>query len=133
MTSFKLFKERKISFFLIASSILLSVIGFILYTLTMKAMDGARLSSLLISATFVGILLLLASLIWDYLDLFKTLGTVCTFIGLGLFISSQLGNLGYYFAGIRDIGYGILPTFVVGSIFYFVSILASSVALFLKK
>lgn len=133
MALFKLFKERKISFFCIVSSIILIIVGFILYALTMKTMDGARLSTLLISATWVGIVLLLISLVWDYLDLFKMLGIVCTFIGFGLFVSSQLGNLGYYFAGIHDIGYGILPTFVVGSIFYLASIIISSVALFLKK
>ena len=54
-------------------------------------------------------------------------------LALGLFVSSQMGNLGYYFAGIQDIGYGIMPAFVVGGILYILSVVTTSVAAFLEK
>lgn len=52
--------------------------------------------------------------------------------GLVLFISTQLGNLGYAFSGIHDIGNGVQPGFIAGSMLYMVSTVLQSITVFKK-
>ena len=133
MKLFAYLKEKKVSFILLAVSTLLAIVGLSMYFASMSIMN-ARISVWVPLTAIIGILMFAVVLVLnDYVGFMTIVATALEFVAFGLFISSQLGNLGYYFAGIHDIGFGIMPTFVVGAILYLVSIILSSITIFIKK
>lgn len=129
---FNLYKEKKISFFLLVGAVILSLIGLIFYIVSQNIMN-AKLS---VFVMIVGILnIALISTIISYKDfdsIISIIASALLFLTLLLVLSSQFGNLGYYFAGIKDIGYGIMPTFIISFIAYLISIILTSITIFKK-
>ena len=133
MKLFTLIKTDLKSFILLAISIVLSLIGMIMYIVTTKQMN-THISPLMLIVSIIGLLCLLEVIIYrDFDGIITIIGAAAELLALGLFVSSQMGNLGYYFAGIQDIGYGIMSAFVVGGILYILSVVTTSVAAFLEK
>lgn len=133
MTLLKTFKDEKIRFILVAASLVSAIVAFVLYGVSQGLMN-AKISTLML-IVFILILALdaVVMIFNDFNSYMLIASSALGLLELGLFISSQLGNLGYFFAGISDIGYGIMPTFVVGFIFSLISVIASSVAVFVSK
>lgn len=129
---FELLKNDKKSFIMLAISILLSIIGLVCYIVSQNLMN-AKLNVWLIIIAVVSILLTIFVAIYkDFNSYIMIAITALTFLTLLLVVSSQLGNLGYYFAGIKDIGYGIMPTFVVSALTYITSVVLTSIEVFKK-
>ena len=123
---FNLYKEKKMSFFLLVGAVILSLIGLIFYIVSQNIMN-AKLS---IFVMIVGILnIVLISTIIIYKDFDSIISIISSAL---LVLSSQFGNLGYYFAGIKDIGYGIMPTFIISFITYLISTILTSITVFKK-
>ena len=129
---FELLKNDKKSFIMLTISILLSIVGLVCYIVSQNLMN-AKLNVWLIVISIVSILLTIFVAIYkDFNSYIMIAITALTFLTLLLVVSSQLGNLGYYFAGIKDIGYGIMPTFVVSALTYIASIVLTSIEVFKK-
>lgn len=129
---FELLKNDKKSFIMLVVSILLSIIGLVCYIVSQNLMN-ARLNVWLIVISIVSIFLTIFVAIYkDFNSYIMIAISALTFLTLLLVVSSQLGNLGYYFAGIKDIGYGIMPTFVVSALTYIVSVVLTSIEVFKK-
>lgn len=129
---FELLKKNKKSFIILTISILLSIIGLVCYIVSQNLMN-ARLNVWLIVISIVSIFLTIFVVIYkDFKSFIMIAISALTFLTLLLVVSSQLGNLGYYFAGIKDIGYGIMPTFVVSALTYIVSVVLTSIEVFKK-
>ena len=127
---FELLKNDKKSFIMLAVSILLSIVGLVCYIVSQNLMN-AKLNVWLIVISIVSILLTIFVAIYKDFNSFIMIAiSALTFLTLLLVVSSQLGNLGYFFAGIKDIGYGIMPTFVVSALTYIASILLTSIEVF---
>ena len=129
---FELLKNDKKSFIMLTISILLSIVGLVCYIVSQNLMN-AKLNVWLIVISIVSILLTIFVAIYKDFNSFIMIAiSALTFLTLLLVVSSQLGNLGYYFAGIKDIGYGIMPTFVVSALTYIVSVVLTSIEVFKK-
>ncbi len=129
---FELLKNDKKSFIMLAISILLSIVGLVCYIVSQNLMN-AKLNVWLIVISIVSILLTIFVAIYKDFNSFIMIAiSALTFLTLLLVVSSQLGNLGYYFAGIKDIGYGIMPTFVVSALTYIASVVLTSIEVFKK-
>ncbi len=129
---FELLKKNKKSFIILTISILLSIIGLVCYIVSQNLMN-ARLNVWLIVISIVSIFLTIFVVIYkDFKSFIMIAISALTFLTLLLVVSSQLGNLGYYFAGIKDIGYGIMPTFIVSALTYIVSVILTSIEVFKK-
>lgn len=129
---FELLKKNKKSFIILTISILLSIIGLVCYIVSQNLMN-ARLNVWLIVISIVSIFLTIFVVIYkDFKSFIMIAISALTFLTLLLVVSSQLGNLGYYFAGIKDIGYGIMPTFIVSALTYIVSVVLTSIEVFKK-
>ena len=129
---FELLKNDKKSFIMLTISILLSIIGLVCYIVSQNLMN-AKLNVWLIVISIVSILLTIFVAIYKDFNSFIMIAiSALTFLTLLLVVSSQLGNLGYYFAGIKDIGYGIMPTFVVSALTYIASVVLTSIEVFKK-
>ena len=129
---FELLKNDKKSFIMLAISILLSIVGLVCYIVSQNLMN-AKLNVWLIVISIVSILLTTFVAIYKDFNSFIMIAiSALTFLTLLLVVSSQLGNLGYYFAGIKDIGYGIMPTFVVSALTYIASVVLTSIEVFKK-
>lgn len=130
---FSLFKNNKKSFIVLTISILLSILGLIFYIVSQNLME-TTISPWILATTIVGWLFVLAVIIYkDFDSIFLIAATAITFLTFILVVSSQMGNLGYYFAGIKDIGYGLMPTFFVSASAYICSIILTSIEVFIKK
>lgn len=129
---FELLKNDKKSFIMLVVSILLSIIGLVCYIVSQNLMN-AKLNVWLIVISIVSIFLTIFVVIYkDFKSFIMIAISALTFLTLLLVVSSQLGNLGYYFAGIKDIGYGIMPTFVVSALTYITSVVLTSIEVFKK-
>lgn len=129
---FELLKNDKKSFIMLTISILLSIVGLVCYIVSQNLMN-ARLNVWLVVIAVISILLTIFVAIYKDFNSFIMIAiSALTFLTLLLVVSSQLGNLGYYFAGIKDIGYGIMPTFVVSALTYIASIVLTSIEVFKK-
>lgn len=130
---FNLIKTNKKSFAVLLISIVLTILGLIFYIASQNIME-AKISPWILVATILSILLVVAVIIFkDFDSLLLIASTALAFLTFALVISSQMGNLGYYFAGIEDIGYGLMPTFFVSASAYLLSIVLTSVEVFIKK
>ena len=113
-------------------SILLSIVGLVCYIVSQNLMN-AKLNVWLIVISIVSILLTIFVAIYKDFNSFIMIAiSALTFLTLLLVVSSQLGNLGYFFAGIKDIGYGIMPTFVISALTYIASVVLTSIEVFKK-
>lgn len=130
---FNLVKTNKKSFIVLLISVLLAILGLIFYIVSQNIME-TKISPWILTATILSILLVVAVIIFkDFDSLLLTISAALAFLTFALVISSQMGNLGYYFAGIQDIGYGLMPTFFVSAIAYLLSIVLTSIEIFVKK
>ena len=100
--------KKYIGNFLSSVSFLLSIVVLILYFITLNQTTSALSESIF----YIFIIISIAMLILNNFI------TGCCFLlaSLGVFINSQLSNIGYYAHGVHDIGDGILPTFIVGMV-----------------
>ena len=129
---FNLYKEKKISFFLLVGAVILSLIGLIFYIVSQNIMN-AKLSVFVMIVGILNIALISTIIIYkDFDSIISIIASALLFLTLLLVLSSQFGNLGYYFAGIKDIGYGIMPTFIISFIAYLISIILTSITIFKK-
>ena len=129
---FNLYKEKKISFFLLVGAVILSLIGLIFYIVSQNIMN-AKLSIFVMIVGILNIVLISTIIIYkDFDSIISIIASALLFLTLLLVLSSQFGNLGYYFAGIKDIGYGIMPTFIISFITYLMSTILTSITIFKK-
>lgn len=133
MKLLKLYQEDKLSFILLASSVLCDILGIVFY-LVSQGMMNVKVNWMVLLPAILGIALTLLVLFYkDFDSTLLILSTASSFLAFVLIISSQVVNLGYYFAGITDIGYGLMPTFIVSAIVYLASIVLTSVVVFRRK
>ena len=129
---FNLYKEKKMSFFLLVGAVILSLIGLIFYIVSQNIMN-AKLSIFVMIVGILNIVLISTIIIYkDFDSIISIISSALLFLTLLLVLSSQFGNLGYYFAGIKDIGYGIMPTFIISFITYLMSTILTSITVFKK-
>ena len=129
---FNLYKEKKTSFFLLVGAVILSLIGLIFYIVSQNIMN-AKLSVFVMIVGILNIALISTIIIYkDFDSIVSIIASALLFLTLLLVLSSQFGNLGYFFAGIKDIGYGIMPTFIISFIAYLISIILTSITIFKK-
>ena len=129
---FNLYKEKKMSFFLLVGAVVLSLIGLIFYIVSQNIMN-AKLSIFVMIVGILNIVLISTIIIYkDFDSIISIISSALLFLTLLLVLSSQFGNLGYYFAGIKDIGYGIMPTFIISFITYLISTILTSITVFKK-
>lgn len=129
---FNLYKEKKMSFFLLVGAVILSLIGLIFYIVSQNIMN-AKLSIFVMIVGILNIVLISTIIIYkDFDSIISIISSALLFLTLLLVVSSQFGNLGYYFAGIKDIGYGIMPTFIISFITYLISTILTSITVFKK-
>ncbi len=129
---FNLYKEKKTSFFLLVGAVILSLIGLIFYIVSQNIMN-AKLSVFVMIVGILYIALISTIIIYkDFDSIVSIIASALLFLTLLLVLSSQFGNLGYFFAGIKDIGYGIMPTFIISFIAYLISIILTSITIFKK-
>ncbi len=129
---FNLYKEKKMSFFLLVGAVILSLIGLIFYIVSQNIMN-AKLSIFVMIVGILNIVLISTIIIYkDFDSIISIISSALLFLTLLLVLSSQFGNLGYYFAGIKDIGYGIMPTFIISFITYLISTILTSITVFKK-
>ena len=127
---FNLYKEKKMSFFLLVGAVILSLIGLIFYIVSQNIMN-AKLSIFVMIVGILNIALISTIIIYkDFDSIISIISSALLFLTLLLVLSSQFGNLGYYFAGIKDIGYGIMPTFIISFITYLISTILTSITVF---
>ena len=128
-----LLKNDKRSFVFLTASILLSILGLIFYIVSQNLMQ-TKLSPWILTVSILGVLLIAFVVLYkDFNSSLLIAASALTFLAFVLVVSSQMGNLGYYFAGIKDIGYGLMPTFFVSAIAYLASIVLTSIEVFIKK
>ncbi len=129
---FNLYKEKKMSFFLLVGAVILSLVGLIFYIVSQNIMN-AKLSIFVMIVGILNIVLISTIIIYkDFDSIISIISSALLFLTLLLVLSSQFGNLGYYFAGIKDIGYGIMPTFIISFITYLISTILTSITVFKK-
>ena len=129
---FNLYKEKKMSFILLVGAVILSLIGLIFYIVSQNIMN-AKLSIFVMIVGILNIVLISTIIIYkDFDSIISIISSALLFLTLLLVLSSQFGNLGYYFAGIKDIGYGIMPTFIISFITYLISTILTSITVFKK-
>lgn len=115
------------------SSIILSAITMILYVITLSQTTSALSEVwfyILISATIV------AAIASNFISSFKEeiliVGCGLLIASLGIFLNSQLSNIGYYAHGVYDIGDGILPTFIAGLVVGIIALITNIISVFIK-
>lgn len=129
---FNLYKEKKMSFFLLVGAVILSLTGLIFYIVSQNIMN-AKLSIFVMIVGILNIVLISTIIIYkDFDSIISIISSALLFLTLLLVLSSQFGNLGYYFACIKDIGYGIMPTFIISFITYLISTILTSITVFKK-
>lgn len=133
MKLLKIFKEDKISFILLCATLLLEILGLVFYVVSQNVME-VKTQGLMMTVGILAIVLTAFILVaQDYFSLINIAVAALIALALVELISSQIVNLGYYFAGIEDIGFGLMPTFVVSFICYLLAIVSSSIAVFKTK
>lgn len=114
-------------------SLVLSIIVIILYVLTISNTTSALGEIwfyILISLAIV--MLILSNFLNSFKEIILIIGAGLFIASLGIFLNSQLSNIGYYAHGVYDIGDGILPTFVAGMIVGAITLIINIVLVFIK-
>lgn len=124
------FAGKSVGFWLTVAGFVLAIIALVLFFVTMQLQDN--MYSSIVIVTIVG---LVAALVVCYKDLFRLVSvlTAAMYLLAGcLFLVTQLENIGYAITN-TNIGDGIMPTFVVGMIFYAAAAVAAIAAIFLPQ
>lgn len=114
-------------------SLVLSIIVIILYVLTISNTTSALGEIwfyILISLAIV--MLIVSNFLNSFKEIILIIGAGLFIASLGIFLNSQLSNIGYYAHGVYDIGDGILPTFVAGMIVGAITLIINIVLVFIK-
>ena len=114
-------------------SLVLSIIVMILYAVTISNTTSALGESWFYILINLAIVMLIVS---NFLNSFKEtvliVGAGLFIASLGIFLNSQLSNIGYYAHGVYDIGDGILPTFVAGMVVGAIALIINITLVFIK-
>ena len=114
-------------------SLVLSIIVMILYAVTISNTTSALGESWFYILISLAIVMLIVS---NFLNSFKEtvliVGAGLFIASLGIFLNSQLSNIGYYAHGVYDIGDGILPTFVAGMVVGAIALIINITLVFIK-
>lgn len=114
-------------------SLVLSIIVMILYAVTISNTTSALGEVWFYILISLAIVMLIVS---NFLDSFKEtiliIGAGLFIASLGIFLNSQLSNIGYYTHGVYDIGDGILPTFVAGMVVGVITLIINMILVFIK-
>ncbi len=121
-------KAKGKGFWLNVIGALLAVVATVFAAIT-TANDGAADVAIIVLSV-IAIVGVAVTVFVDYEGFGKIIVAFLYFCCLGLFVSSQLGNLGYALAGIQDIGNGVQPGFVIGAILYLGSTVLACIAAF---
>lgn len=124
-------KDNLLKLIFVAAVIVLAVIATALAAAVTK--NDGKIDVAVIVVTVVAICVSGVTFVFDYKDFGKMVAAGLYLCACVLFISSQLGNLGYALAGIHDIGNGIQAGFIVGTIFYVIAIVLQSITVFKKS
>ena len=114
-------------------SLVLSIIVIILYVLTISNTTSALGEIwfyILISLAIV--MLIVSNFLNSFKEIILIIGAGLFIASLGIFLNSQLSNIGYYAHGVYDIGDGILPTFVAGMIVGAITLIINIVLVLIK-
>jgi hypothetical protein len=126
------FQSKGLSFWFLLASLVLVILGFVLYLVTVQQMAG-KIQVLDLLFPIIGLALIAVACFYRSFDgILTVFACSLCFLSALLFLSAQFGNLGYYFAGIKDIGFGIMPCFVIGFIFYLSASVLCGIAAFIK-
>ena len=114
-------------------SVIFSVLGLVMYIVTSN--NTAQTVEILVVATSaIGTITALVSVAFIYMDgAVSIVSAALMTFSMGMFLSSQGGNLGYALSGISDIGYGIQTTFIAGIAFYLIAVISECIAVFGKS
>jgi len=125
-------KDKGFVFYCSLAVMLLTLLGLVMYLITVaETKDTIRIS--IVVATVIGEAIVLFSLLKCRLDGLPGIIAAALFMfSMGMYISTQAGNIGYAFAGITDIGYGILPSFIIGIALYIAGIVGECITIFQK-
>ena len=114
-------------------SLVLSIIVMILYAVTISNTTSALGESWFYILISLAIVMLIVS---NFLNSFKEtiliIGAGLFIASLGIFLNSQLSNIGYYAHGVYDIGDGILPTFAAGMAVGAITLIINIILVFIK-
>ena len=77
-------------------------------------------------------MLIVSNFLNSFKEIILIIGAGLFIASLGIFLNSQLSNIGYYAHGVYDIGDGILPTFVAGMIVGAITLIINIVLVFIK-
>lgn len=125
--------KKYIGNILSSCSLVLSIIVMILYALTISNTTSALGESwfyILISLAIVA--LIVSNFLNSFKETILIIGVGLFIASLGVFLNSQLSNIGYYAHGVYDIGDGILPTFVAGMVVGLVTLIINIILVFIK-
>lgn len=105
-------KRKGIGFYLSFAAAIFSLLGMILYIVTMSLQENMLIAVIVVSAigTIAGLITCFGK---DYLGLLTIFSAMLYFFAMLLFLMTQAENIGYALADV-GIGDGIMPSFVVG-------------------
>lgn len=113
-----------LSFLLSAGAVIAYFIATIVETNSLGTMAATSLEWKGIIASVTGSLLMLAALLWkDPKGMFTVFVPALWLFALIMLVASQVQNIAYASAGITDMGLGILPSFVAGSVMYVLAVI----------
>lgn len=124
------FANKSVGFWLTAAGVVFAVVALALFCVTMQLQENMYASIVIV--TVVG---LAAALVLCYKDFFRLVSvlTAAMYLLAGcLFLVTQLENIGYAITN-TNIGDGIMPTFVVGMLFYAAAVVCAVAAIFLRQ
>lgn len=114
-------------------TIVLSILVMILYAITLSNTTSALSETVFYILMAIAIITVIAS---NILNAFKEtlliISSGMILASLGIFLNSQLSNIGYYAHGVYDIGDGILPSFIIGMILGIIALVANITSVFIK-
>lgn len=117
-----------------AVAFVFGMVGLILYAVTMNITTTASPEKLFYILMIIGLAASFAVAILGsgngLLPIISSSSMLGAFI---VFINGQLGNLGYWFYHIHDIGDGLLKTFVIGEIMLLAAVVAGIITVFIKS
>lgn len=124
-------KNNLLKLIFVAACTVSALIAVILAAVVTK--NDGKIDATIIVVTAIAICISVVTLFFDYKDLGKTVAAGMYLCGCMLFVSSQFGNIGYAVAGIHDIGNGIQPGFIAGTVFYVAATVLQSIVIFKKS
>lgn len=114
--------KKSVGFWLTVAGFVFAAAGLAFYLVTMRLQDNMFVSIAVLTAAGLA-----AALVTCYKDLLRLVSVLTAFLYLlagCLFLVTQLENIGYAITD-TNIGDGIMPTFVVGMLFYAAAVVAA--------